>query len=307
MPKLLSLAEFLPRRAELRRAGKKLVCTNGCFDIMHAGHIQSLTWARGCGDALIVLLNGDDSIRALNKAPERPLVGEKDRATMLTSLAAVDFVIVFDTPRCDEILAAVAPDIYVKSSDYTHDTLPQSEVAAVEKGGGEIRFAPLIGGLSTTALVEKIRRGDPDRITLGAFSFVRNGAEEILLVRNRYDSGIRWGLPGGTVQRGENLAETATREAREETGLIIATREYVGLIERINPTIHLHCHLFRADITGGELRIDPNEEHVIDAGFFSAPQIPKIAEPVRGREYILRYATAPETYPRYVRMGLEEE
>ncbi|MDR0868112.1 MAG: NUDIX domain-containing protein [Planctomycetota bacterium] len=306
MGKITTLAEILRMRENLRRDRRKLVCTNGCFDLLHRGHLQSLTQAANAGDVLLVLVNADSSVQSL-KSPDRPFVGEDDRAALLAALAPVDFVVVFHDRRCDRILAAVEPDVYVKSADYTLATLDPAERAAVEKHGGKIVFAPLVAGLSTSNLVKKIRRSDPEKITAAAFSFLKNPAGEILLVRNRYDDKIRWGLPGGGQIRGESLTAAVVREAREETGLDLRIDGYVGLLERINPRLHLHCHQFAATVVGGELRIDPREEHVIDAAYFSAAKIRDWREPIMGREYLRRYAENAATYPRYVQMGEDEE
>lgn len=306
--KITTLEEFLPVRARYRAAGTRLVCTNGCFDLLHAGHLQSLWQARAQGDKLLVLLNADPSVRSL-KTPDRPLVDEQNRARLLAALACVDHVLIFEGARCDRVLAAVQPDVYTKGADYTLETLNQDERRAVEGHGGEIRFIPLVPGLSTSNLVKKIRRTDPEKILSAAFSFLRNAAGEILLVRNCYEGHkIRWGLPGGGQLRGEPLEATAVREAQEETGLVIRPERYVGLIERINPHgIHLLCHQFAAAIVGGALQVRPDEEQVIGAEYFSAEKIRAWPEKILGREYVYRYAVGAPDYPRYVNMGEDEE
>ena len=152
---LLSLAAAREWREELRKAGKKLVVTNGCFDIMHRGHAAYLREARLQGDALLVLINSDASVRVL-KGPARPVVGETDRAYMLSALSAVDRVVIFDSPRCDRELAALAPDVYVKGGDYTLDKLDPGERGALEAAGSKIVFKPFIPGFSTTTLIERI-------------------------------------------------------------------------------------------------------------------------------------------------------
>lgn len=306
--KIVTLEEFLPIRTAYRAARTRLVCTNGCFDLLHAGHLQSLTLARAQGDKLLVLLNADASVRSL-KTPDRPLVDENNRARLLAALACVDHVLIFNDPRCDRVLAAVQPDVYVKGADYTLATLNQDERRAVEGHGGEIRFIPLVPGLSTSNLVKKIRRTDPEKILSAAFSFLRDAQGRILLVRNCYEGHkIRWGLPGGGQLRGEPLEATAIREAREETGLEIRPERYVGLIERINPTgIHLLCHQFAATVVGGELQVRPDEEQVIGAEYFTAAQIRALPEKVLGREYVYRYASGDPDYPRYVNMREDEE
>ena len=152
---LLTLAGALEWRESLRRAGRTLVVTNGCFDIMHRGHAAYLREARMQGDALLVLINSDASVRTL-KGPTRPVVGEADRAYMLSALAAVDRVVIFDSPRCDRELAALAPDVYVKGGDYTLDKLDPGERGALEAAGTKIVFKPFIPGFSTTTLIERI-------------------------------------------------------------------------------------------------------------------------------------------------------
>ena len=152
---LLTLAGALKWRESLRRAGRTLVVTNGCFDIMHRGHAAYLREARMQGDALLVLINSDASVKKL-KGEKRPVVSEVDRAYMLCSLASVDRVVIFDDLRCDRELAAIAPDIYVKGGDYTLDSINSVERAALEKAGAKIVFKPFIPGFSTTTLIKRI-------------------------------------------------------------------------------------------------------------------------------------------------------
>ena len=152
---LLSLDDARQWRTALRAAGKKLVVTNGCFDIMHRGHAAYLREARLAGDALLVLINSDASVKRL-KGEKRPVVSEKDRAYMLCALSSVDRVVIFDSLRCDRELAAIAADVYVKGGDYTLDKLDQTERAALEKAGTKIVFKPFIPGFSTTSLIQRI-------------------------------------------------------------------------------------------------------------------------------------------------------
>ena len=144
-------------RAAFRATGKKLVVTNGCFDILHLGHVTYLESARNLGDALLVGVNGDDAARQL-KGPGRPVNSEADRAAVLAALASVDGVCIFAEKTAVKFLAAARPDIYVKGGDYTLDTLNQEERRAVESAGGKIVIIPLVPGKSTTALLEKISR-----------------------------------------------------------------------------------------------------------------------------------------------------
>ena len=127
--RVMDLDAALRYRETLRRQGKKLVVTNGCFDLLHRGHATYLAAARECGDALLILVNSDASVRAL-KGPSRPVVDEYSRAFLLASLRAVDAAVVFDGSRCDRELAVLKPDIYVKAGDYTLETLNPDERTA---------------------------------------------------------------------------------------------------------------------------------------------------------------------------------
>jgi glycerol-3-phosphate cytidylyltransferase len=142
-------------RDELRERGKHVVFTNGVFDLLHAGHVAYLEWARAQGDALIVGLNRDESVRAL-KGPQRPLVPFADRAAVLSGLRSVDLVVGFSERTPEALLERLRPDVHVKSAQYRLEDLP--ERAVVEAYGGEIRLAPHLGGHSTTDLVAEIKR-----------------------------------------------------------------------------------------------------------------------------------------------------
>ena len=155
--KILPLAALPAWRAELRVQGKKLVATNGCFDILHAGHVTYLAAARQQGDALLVGLNSDGSVRQL-KGEGRPVNGETDRAAVLAALQAVDAVCIFPELRATLFLALAQPDIYVKGGDFTLDQLPQEEREVVEKSGGKIITVGFVPGKSTTALLDKSAR-----------------------------------------------------------------------------------------------------------------------------------------------------
>ena len=153
--KILS-AETLPEwRNALRADGRKLVFTNGCFDILHKGHVEYLFKARAQGDALIVAMNSDASVRAL-KGEKRPLNNENARALVLASLYFVDAVIVFPSTRCDKIIRTVEPDVYVKGADYNLDTMDASEKNVLLELGAEIRFVELTPGFSTTSIIAKM-------------------------------------------------------------------------------------------------------------------------------------------------------
>jgi rfaE bifunctional protein nucleotidyltransferase chain/domain len=151
-------AQAVAWREALRANGSRVVFTNGCFDLLHAGHVAYLAWARSQGDALIVGLNEDASVRAL-KGPERPLVPFADRAALLAALRSVDAVVGFAQRTPEELLERLKPDVHVKSAQYRIEDLPERIV--VERGGGEIRLAPHERGRSTTDLVARIRMRFP--------------------------------------------------------------------------------------------------------------------------------------------------
>ena len=153
--RILTLSEVAPYREELRRAGRKVVATNGCFDLLHVGHLRYLTAARAFGDFLWLGLNGDPSVRDL-KGPGRPLVPEADRAELLAAWRVVDAVTIFPEVRATAFLRAVRPDIYVKGGDYTPESLNPEEAAALHQCGARIEIVPLVPGRSTTKLVEKM-------------------------------------------------------------------------------------------------------------------------------------------------------
>jgi rfaE bifunctional protein nucleotidyltransferase chain/domain len=140
-----------------RQRGERLVLTNGCFDLLHLGHVRYLEAARSLGDALVVAINGDESVRAL-KGPGRPLNREHDRAAVVAALECVDHVVIFPEVRVARLLERVRPAIYVKGGDYTADTLDPEERAALEKIGAEIRILPFAPGHSTSALIERMKK-----------------------------------------------------------------------------------------------------------------------------------------------------
>ncbi len=144
-------------RAALRSDGRKLVVTNGCFDLLHVGHVTYLESARSYGDALLIGLNSDSSTRQL-KGEGRPVNAEADRALVLAALESVSGVCIFEEKSATRFLAGAQPDVYVKGGDYTVDTLNPDERRAVESTGGQIVIIPFVPGKSTTALLEKISR-----------------------------------------------------------------------------------------------------------------------------------------------------
>ena len=151
--KILDLDRILKERELLHAQGKLLVFTNGCFDIIHAGHINYLDFARRQGDALIVGLNSDASIR-VNKGPARPFVPQNERALVLAALEMVDYVVIFDSDEPKPLIGKIIPDVLVKGEDWAHYV---SGREIVEANGGRVVLAPLMKGFSTTSIAEKIR------------------------------------------------------------------------------------------------------------------------------------------------------
>jgi rfaE bifunctional protein nucleotidyltransferase chain/domain len=155
--KIIAWDKFPEWRKQFRATGKKLVVTNGCFDILHFGHVTYLENARNFGDALLVGVNSDAATKLL-KGPSRPVNSESDRAAVLAALQSVDGVCIFTDKTATKFLAAAQPDIYVKGGDYMLETLNQDERRAVETAGGKIVIVPFVPGKSTTSLLEKISR-----------------------------------------------------------------------------------------------------------------------------------------------------
>jgi len=155
--KIIDWGKLPEWRKNFRASGKKLVVTNGCFDILHLGHVTYLENARNFGDALLVGVNGDAAARQL-KGAGRPVNLENDRASVLAALESVDCVCIFAEETATKFLTTAQPDIYVKGGDYTLDTLNQDERRAVESADGKIVIVPFVPGKSTTSLLEKISR-----------------------------------------------------------------------------------------------------------------------------------------------------
>ncbi len=150
--------QSLPRwRAEQRAAGRRLVVTNGCFDLLHLGHVSYLQSAREQGDLLLVGVNSDAAVRKL-KGELRPVTPEEDRALVLAALESVSAVFIFDDASAAGFLAEAKPDVYVKGGDYTLETLNQTERRVVEQAGGRIVLIPFLPGRSTTGTLAKIAR-----------------------------------------------------------------------------------------------------------------------------------------------------
>lgn len=155
--KILTDANVASWRDALRNAGRKLVVTNGCFDILHLGHVTYLQHAKEQGDALLVGVTGDNNVQKL-KGPNRPVNNEQDRAAVLAALESVDGVYVFPELDARNFLEKVHPDIYVKGGDYTIDTINQDERRLLEKMGVKIVLLPVVPGKSTTSILEKISK-----------------------------------------------------------------------------------------------------------------------------------------------------
>ena len=155
--KIIAWDQLPEWRQKIRAAGRKLVVTNGVFDILHLGHVTYLETARRFGDALLVGLNGDAAVREL-KGKGRPVNSETDRAAVLAALESVSGVCIFPEKTMTRFLAAAQPDIYVKGGDYVLDTLNQEERRAVESAGGKFKIIPFVPGKSTTALLKKISK-----------------------------------------------------------------------------------------------------------------------------------------------------
>src|SRR5689334_20603267 len=153
--KIVSIEELHRERERLRAEGKRLVFTNGCFDILHVGHVRYLQSARSLGDALLVAINSDPSVREL-KGPGRPVMNEHERAEMLAALSAVDYVTIFDDISPRSLIAEVLPDILVKGGDYQLDEIHGRE--EVEAAGGHVLSLPFVEGASTSSIIERVKK-----------------------------------------------------------------------------------------------------------------------------------------------------
>jgi D-beta-D-heptose 7-phosphate kinase/D-beta-D-heptose 1-phosphate adenosyltransferase len=152
--KILTRDELLSERARLRAAGKSLVFTNGVFDILHLGHVRYLAQSRALGDALVVAVNSDASVREL-KGPDRPLTAENDRAEILAALESVDYVTIFAELSPRSLIAALLPDVLVKGGDYALDQIHGRE--EVEAAGGRVVSLPFVEGVSTSGIIDRMR------------------------------------------------------------------------------------------------------------------------------------------------------
>jgi rfaE bifunctional protein nucleotidyltransferase chain/domain len=150
--KRVDLETMVAERERLRDAGRRVVFTNGCFDILHLGHVQYLTFARRQGDVLVIGLNSDASVRR-NKGPKRPIVPEEERAALLLALRCVDYVVLFDEETPEKLIGRLVPDVLVKGRDWAHFVAGRE---VVEAAGGRVVLADLVPGRSTTGTIERI-------------------------------------------------------------------------------------------------------------------------------------------------------
>ncbi len=153
--KIMTSAQLVPILDQARAQKKRIVFTNGCFDLMHVGHTRYLHEARTLGDLLVVGVNSDASVRSLNKGSDRPIVPEAQRAEVLAALGCVDYVVVFTEPDPETLIAALRPDVLVKGGDWSIDKIVGRTI--VEARGGVVKTIPLVPGMSTTALLQRIR------------------------------------------------------------------------------------------------------------------------------------------------------
>jgi D-beta-D-heptose 7-phosphate kinase/D-beta-D-heptose 1-phosphate adenosyltransferase len=153
--KILAKEELAVALQPMRSSNKRIVFTNGCFDLMHIGHTRYLQAAKALGDLLVVGVNSDESVRALNKEPARPIVPQAQRAEVLASLECVDYVVIFNEPDPLSLITTLQPDVLVKGGDWTLDRIIGRDV--VERRGGVVKTIPLVPGISTTTLIQRIR------------------------------------------------------------------------------------------------------------------------------------------------------
>jgi D-beta-D-heptose 7-phosphate kinase/D-beta-D-heptose 1-phosphate adenosyltransferase len=153
--KVVTATQLIPLLDQARREKKRIVFTNGCFDLMHIGHTRYLQAAKALGDVLVVGVNSDASVKSLNKASDRPIVEEAQRAEVLSALGCVDYVVMFPEPDPLNLITALQPDVLVKGGDWAIDRIIGGDV--VERRGGTVKTIPLVPGLSTTALIQRIR------------------------------------------------------------------------------------------------------------------------------------------------------
>jgi D-beta-D-heptose 7-phosphate kinase/D-beta-D-heptose 1-phosphate adenosyltransferase len=154
MGEVLNQEQLLARLAPLR-GQSSIITTNGCFDILHVGHLRYLQACKQFGDVLVVMVNSDASVRRL-KGPSRPIVNEADRAELLAGLACVDYVILFDEDTPEPLMEIIRPDFHAKGAQYTEENLPEMET--LRKIGAQVRFVPMVENRSTTSIIERIEQ-----------------------------------------------------------------------------------------------------------------------------------------------------
>ena len=152
--KLKTLAELQTIRAEAGRQGRSVVFTNGCFDLLHRGHVHMLREAKARGDVLIVAINSDRSVRSI-KGPRRPVLPEDDRVELIAAMEMVDYVVLFDEPDPYALIAALTPDVLVKGGDWSADKIIGADL--VEQKGGRVEVVPYLRGFSTSEIIERIK------------------------------------------------------------------------------------------------------------------------------------------------------
>ena len=152
---LIKQSELKDLLKKLKEEGKTIVTTNGCFDILHVGHVRYLEKTKSFGDVLIVALNSDKSVKSI-KGESRPINNENDRAEVLSALKSVDYVVLFDEDSPIDLLLQIKPDVYTKGADYTIESLPEAK--GIMEAGGRIEFISFVEGKSTTSIIEKMRK-----------------------------------------------------------------------------------------------------------------------------------------------------
>ena len=154
MGKLIERKDVVNVLNDLRKDGKTIVTTNGCFDILHVGHVRYLQKTKTFADYSVVMLNSDKSVRSI-KGPTRPVNNENDRAEILCALSCVDYVVLFDEDSPESLIAEIKPDVHTKGADYTVETLPEAKT--IIENGGRIEFISFVEGKSTTSIIEKMK------------------------------------------------------------------------------------------------------------------------------------------------------
>jgi 3-deoxy-manno-octulosonate cytidylyltransferase (CMP-KDO synthetase) len=298
--KLIPWGRLADLGATLRADGKRIVFTNGCFDVLHAGHAAYLAQARAIGDVLVVGLNSDESVRRL-KGPSRPAVEAEDRAALLGALEAVDYVTVFDDADPIRTLQALRPHLHVKGGDYQADHLP--ETSAVRAGGGEVVILPFLEGRSTTRLLERLRGVEP-----------RSSARElhaIAIIPARYASSRFPGKALATIagrtmidhvyeraSRARSLAEVwvATDDARIRNavisfgGRVVMTRpDHPSGTDRIAEAAQSLKADVVVNVQGDEPLLDPEEIDAVIEPFRADPELvmTTAATPIRDPRDVL--------------------